>query len=365
MKVLKEILKSKLQTASFFLKSSIASTAVSGILLESSNRGIEIYSTDLSSFYHSYIPAKKENDFSIIIEPKKIIEVLNTLSQEEIEVIIKEKKLIIKAGKTKAEFPAIVAKEYPKPAGKKRELVSLPNEIFDSLPLVLFSAASDEARPILTGVNFVKKNEDLIMVATDGFRLSLVKTKTNIVFDEGDHVVPADFLKIILKEVKKDEEIKFYYDLEEKLVLFSIGEDEYLSRLIEGEFPPYEKVIPESFSTEVVLEKDEFLRNVKFASVFAKDYSNVVLFDIKKDGVYIYPKTETEGQETRAFQEIRSFEGEEQVVAFNFRFLIEFLNQASGEEIKIKIIKPEAPVVFEVVGKEGFVHIIMPVRINE
>ena len=363
MKVLKEIFKDKLQTAASFLKSSLTASAVSGVLLEASEKGIEIYSTDLSSFFHSTLSTEIEEKFSVVVEPKKVIEVLNTLSADEIELEVKEKKLVIKSGKTQAKFPTIEAGDYPKPSFKIEQKSALPEEIIDNLPLVIFSAATDEARPILTGVNFVKKEEGLVLVSTDGFRLSLVKIKSQIELDEGDHVVPADFLRIVLKEIRKIEEAKFGYNGQEKILFFSIGENEYSSRLIEGEFPPFEKVIPENFNTEVVLDKNEFLRNVKFASVFARDYSNVVILEVKKDGIYIYPKSEAETGESQAFQEGR-VEGDEVKVAFNFKFLLEFLNKTPGEEVKIKIVKSEAPVVFEILEKEEYLHIIMPVRIG-
>lgn len=363
MKILKELFREKLQIASSFLKSSLSSSAISGVLLESSDKGIEIYSTNLSSFYHSSIPTSVENKFSVVIEPKKIIEVLNALIDDEIEFKVEKNKIIIKAGKTKASFPIIETEDYPKPSFEIEKTTQLPIEIVDNLPLVLFSTAADEARPILTGINFVKREDSLILVSTDGFRLSLVKTNVQLDIYEGDHVVPADFLRIILKEAQSLETVKFGYNKQEKIFFFSIGDDEYSSRLIEGEFPPFEKVIPESFLTEIVLDKDEFLRNIKFASVFARDYSNVVILDIKKNGVYIFPKIEAETEESQAFQEGK-VNGDEVRVAFNFKFLLEFLNKTPGEEIRIKIVKSEAPVVFEIIGKEEYLHIIMPVRIS-
>ena len=144
MKLIKEIFKKKLLTASFFLKSSLLSTSVSGILLESSERGIEIYSTDLTSFYHSYIPTKAGKEFSLIVEPKKIIEVLNTLSSEDLTLEVEEKRLILKSGRTKATFAISLSKDYPKPGFKKTRKSRFSKKVLEKLPLVLFSAAGDD-----------------------------------------------------------------------------------------------------------------------------------------------------------------------------------------------------------------------------
>ncbi len=366
MKVLKEILKEKLQAASSFLKSSITSSAVSGVLLEGSKKGLEIYSTNLSSFYSSTIPLSINQPFSLVVEPKKIIEVLSVLDTEEIELEVKEKKLVIKTDKAKTEFSAMEVSDYPKPPKIQKKASVFAEEIIEKLPLVLFSAAVDDSRPILTGVNFAKKEGELLMVTTDGFRLSLVKTKGENLegLQEGEYVVPADFLRVVLREMRRIENIGFSYDEKEKLIYFSIGQDEYFSRLIEGDFPPYEKVIPSNFSTEVVLDHERFLRNIKLASIFAKDYSNVILFEVRKDGIYILPRMDEAAAEAQTFQE-GEVKGEEVKVAFNFKFVVELLNNVKGERVKVKIVRSDAPVVFEIEGRENFLHIIMPIRISE
>jgi DNA polymerase-3 subunit beta len=176
-------------------------------------------------------------------------------------------------------------------------------------------------------------------------------------------IIPADFLQEVVRALKDVKEVGFAFSESEKIVRFSIGSEEYYTRLIEGEFPPFERVIPTETKTTIKLDRTEFLRNIKLISVFARDYSNVIVCEFKKDGLTIRPK-KVGSEENNAFQDIE-IDGEDQIVAFNFRYVLDFLNHAEGKTLTVQILRPEAPVMFKMEGNENFIHIIMPVRIQE
>jgi DNA polymerase-3 subunit beta len=259
-------------------------------------------------------------------------------------------------------FPLLSPADFPLPPEiKKIEQNLKTTEFFKCLSLIIFSAAKDEGRPVLTGIDFIS-NDELTIVATDGFRLSLIKTKKQV--DHPPLIIPASFLEEILKIASKEEELGFQFIQDEKMVVFAFGQNKIYSRLIDGEFPPFEKVIPEKKETRVTLEKPELLRAIKLISIFAREQSNIVVFDFKKDRLFIRPKTESKENLTEI--EIKT-EGEEQTVAFNYRFLIDFLNHVPEDQknITIDVLRPDAPVVFRIKDKPNFLHIIMPVRIQE
>jgi len=157
--------------------------------------------------------------------------------------------------------------------------------------------------------------------------------------------------------------VGFTFSEEEKIILFSVGENQFYSRLIDGEFPPFEKVIPTEARTTVDVEAQELLRSIKLIAVFARDQSNIIMCNFKKDGLWISPKLTT-GNENSTQIDI-DINGEEQRVAFNYKFLLDFLNIIKEEKIRIEILRPDAPVVFKIIKNEAFTHIIMPVRIQE
>lgn len=358
----REVFLEKLTLASHFTSTKLTSSlTLQGVLLKGIKNILHFYSSNLSSYLHTSLKVDLEKETEIVIEPKKLIEYINFLPPGKLEIEVKEKQITIVSGKTKGNFPLIAKEDFPLPPKiEEKEQTIKTDFLLKNLPMVLFSASYDETRPVLTGVNFLTQ-ETLIIVSTDGFRLSLVKVKKEI--DIPSVIIPADFLSEILQFVKEEKEVKFSYLKKEKMIVFSLDNTEFYSRLIEGDFPPFEKVIPTEKRTTVTIDADDFLRNIKLISVFARDFSNIVILQMAKDGIWIKPKTDA-GDENNAFQEAE-LEGEEQKVAFNYKFLLDFLNHSKSKKIIIEVLRPDAPVVFKMGESDHFLHIIMPVRIQE
>lgn len=351
-----------LDLASKFSSGRISSIqSLQGVLIKGEKGLLHFYSSNLNSFFHTKIKSENEKDFSILIEPKKISEYLNYLPGSKIEIAVGEKQLVVNQEKTRGAFPIMNQADFPLPPEIKEKKQTIKTAFLKaSLPLILFSTAQDESRPTLTGVNFISGESQLTMVTTDGFRLSLIKTDKQTGWPS--FIVPASFLEEIQRLIFDNEEVDFAYSSEEKLLYFSDGKNEFFSRLIEGEFPAFEKVIPEKTTTRVVLDKEELLRGVKQASVFARDLANVILLNFKKEEISIKPKTETEENQTIIEGKV---DGEPQKVAFNYKFLMEFLNQVESDQINIEILRPDAPIIFRIDKKPNYLHLIMPVRIQE
>lgn len=352
-----------LSLASRFTSNKLSSAVtLQGVLLEAEGKETNIFATNLSSFFKTKLKTQQSQSFRVVIEAKKIIEFLTFLPTGVVELEIKDKKLVITKGKTKGSFPLLEAGDFPLPpslkAEKKQKIKG--DFLLKNLPLVLFSASPDDTRPVLTGINFVSQDEDLLVVSTDGFRLSLLKTKNQVRFPS--MLIPRDFLEEVLKHAEEKGEISLTFSTKEKMVLFEVGDKSFYSRLIEGEFPPFEKVLPAESKTRAVLDKEEFLQNVKLASVFARDFSNIIICELKKDGLYIKPKIEG-NDENNTYQEI-DLEGEEQKIAFNFKFVLDLLNHTSAKKVTLEILRPDAPAVFKLGDNKEFLHIIMPVRIQ-
>lgn len=353
----------KIEFSSHFTSSKLSSsTSLQGICLIGEEKKINFYSTDLNYYYHSTLVNENNNKFKIIIEPKKIIEFLSLLPEAKIELEIKEKAIVITQGKIKGQFPLFFDQDFPLPPKNKEERQKIKTSFFkESLPFLLFAVSNDETRPVLTGINFVTDEENLQLVATDGFRLSLLTVKKELPFSS--MIIPAGFLLNAQRFIDKEKEIEFSYLKEEKLLAFFIGDNDIYVRMIEGEYPPFEKVIPTEKKTSVIIDADEFLRSVKLVSVFSKEFSNIIIMEVEKDSVKFIPKV-GQGEEDVVYQEAK-IEGEVQKIAFNYKYLIDFLNGASKKKVIIELLRSDAPVVFRIEGVNNFFHIIMPVRIQE
>lgn len=353
----------KIELSSRFTSSKLSSsTSLQGVCLIGEEKNIHFYSTDLNYYYHSVLKNENNNKFKIIIEPKKIIEFLSLLPDAKIEIEIKEKAIVVTQGKIKGQFPLFSDQEFPFPPKNTEEKQKIKTSFFkESLPFLLFAVSNDETRPVLTGINFVTDDENLQLVATDGFRLSLLTLKKDLPFSS--MIIPAGFLANTQRLINKETEIEFSYLKNEKLLAFFIGDNDIYVRMIEGEYPPFGKVIPTEKKTTVTIDADEFLRSVRLVSVFSKEFSNIIIMEVEKDSVKFIPKV-GQGEEDVVYQEAH-IEGEAQKIAFNYKYLIDFLNQAPEKKIIIELLRSDAPVVFKIEGVDNFFHIIMPVRIQE
>lgn len=353
----------KLETSSHFTSSKLSSsTSLQGVCLIGEEKKIHFYSTDLNYYYHSILKNDSGDKFKIIVEPKKIIEFLLLLPETKIEIEVKEKAIIISQGKIKGQFPLFSDKDFPFPPKNTEEKQKIKTSFFkENLPFLFFAVSNDETRPVLTGINFVTDDENLQLVATDGFRLSILTLKKNLPF--ASMIIPAGFLINAQRLIGKEDEIEFSYLKNEKLLAFFIGDSEIYIRMIEGEYPPFEKVIPTDKKTTVTIDAEEFLRSVKLVSVFSKEFSNIIIMEVEKDSVKFIPKV-GQGEEDVVFQEAK-IEGEPQKIAFNYKYLIDFLSHASKKKIIIELLRSDAPAVFKIEGVDNFFHIIMPVRIQE
>jgi DNA polymerase-3 subunit beta len=358
-KIQKELLLKKLQTASkFCLSKTSAIPTLQGGLIVIENNHLSITTTDLNDFFNTSLLIETENKErkSFVLDIKKIVEFLQFLSASHIQIEITDKAFIIKNEKTVATFDIMSSSDFPSLPQTEGTSVPIKKHFLEkSLPLLLFSVSHDESRPILTGLAFIKKEDKSYMVTTDGFRLSLL---------EGTGIGNENAISIsahILNEVMSLEaDGEMIISENSKTVSFIVKEDRIVTRLIEGSFPPFERVIPNSYTTKVVLDREELLKNIKLSSVFARDFSSIIVFDIKSDGIYIKPKVKEE-KGTVIYQE-GLVEGKEQNISFNFRFVLDFLNNVKTKNIVFELNSSNSPGVFRIEENKNYLHIIMPVR---
>ena len=134
-------------------------------------------------------------------------------------------------------------------------------------------------------------------------------------------------------------------------------------RLIEAEFPNYQKIIPTDFSSRIVMDKEEFLSAVKTCSIFARESANIIKFSLNKKKLVVSASAPSVGETTIDVEAV--LEGEENEIAFNGRYVLEFLSNTQGEKIIIEMSGPLNPGVFKIEGDPDYLHIIMPIRVQE
>lgn len=363
--ILQEDLLRNLLSASRFISSRPQLPVLANILITAEKSRVKINATNLELGISLQIGAKVEKEGSITIPARIVVELVSSLPAGQITLEEKKGALFLSTQSFSATISGISSTEFPPvPDSVGRESFSISNKILADLARkVVFSAAGDDSRPVLTGLLFTF-GEKLTTVSTDGFRLSLKEIESINIKNENKTklLVPARAIDEVCKVFQGEEEISIRVEDKEKRILFG-GEGGVLSsKLLEGEFPDYTKIMPVKWNSRAMVSKEEFARAVKTASVFAREAASVVKMGFEKDRIKISSESKQYGSE-EIFIDAKT-EGEIIETAYNYRYLLEFLESVSGEEVAIETEGATLPAVFIDTKDATYKHLIMPVRIQ-
>ncbi|HOR01987.1 MAG TPA: DNA polymerase III subunit beta [Candidatus Woesebacteria bacterium] len=369
--LLQENLNLALTNVSRFVSSKNQLPILGNILISTDQGRLKLSATNLELSINYWIGAKIDQEGSITIPSKEITEFISYLPTGKIDLSLKENNLLsVSSAKIESDFTTSPATDFPEfPQINPDTVFEIDLDILSqAISQMAFSAATDDTRPILTGILCSFSQNLLTLVSTDGFRLSFKEIKLvnslNLKTDKPvTFLIPARSLIEVTKLAKTNQKIKIGLTQDEHQVMFVLDDIELVSRLIEGEFPDYKKLIPESYQTKVFINRDEFFQSVKLASVFARESANVVKMNIKNNSVELTANAPQVGQ-NRIEIETKT-EGENLEVAFNYKFLSDFLNVCKSQEILIKLNENLTPVFFHDQSDPSFTHIIMPVRLQD
>lgn len=364
--LLQENLNKGLTTVSRSVSSKATLPILSNILLSTDKGGLRLSATNLETGLNLWLGAKIEEEGSLCIPAKLLTEFVSSLPSQKVDLETKDNNLIVSCQGFKATFTGMSSGEFPQIPHAESDAVTFEKkEFLEAINQVVFAASTDEGRPALTGVLLKPQEGQVSLVATDGYRLSVKTLKANLKI-ENPIIVPAKTLTEVARIVsdKGDEikEISLSLAENQSQVVFSFPQAELASRLIEGEFPNFEKIIPEKFEIKASFDREELLRAVKIASVFAREQANIVKLTFADDKIKVNAETSQMGSseiELPAKTSSGSLE-----IAFNYRFLMDFLNAGSGQEVVFEALGALNPGSFKITGDMSFFHIIMPVRIQ-
>ena len=333
------------------------------ILISAADNKLKIAATNLEIGVIKNINAKVTEPGEITIPAKTLVELINGLGDLDINFESKGDNLEIESGNFKAKINGISANEFPAIPVNGDQVVSFRKEILKKINEVLFAAAIDEGRPTLTGVLIESTKESLNFVATDGFRLAHkhLKVEKNSSFKS---LIPKrtfeEVLRILDEEDVEDVEISTSKD--QNQIIFKIGNVLISSRLIEGNFPSWEKIIPTDIKTRVIVERSLFFKAIKLASVFAKGEANVVTLNPGTGKISITSEAKELGNQQNEVE--AEVSGENFGVSFNAKFLQDLLQAVSAQQILMELSGPLSATLIKPMGVEGLEYILMPVRTN-
>lgn len=336
-------------------------------LLEAKDGTLTISATDLEIGIICSVPAKVESEGAVTVPAKTFLDLINSVNAQKLELEETEGSLTLSASHLKTQFPTLSATEFPKLYEEKGEkLAVFKKRVFDNyVSRIVFASAQDTTRPALSGVLIKQEGKEIVIVATDGYRLSL-KTKIDVKVSSTIEVEPLLVSARVIKEVigakSSGEDIAVYTTPASNQVLFELGEDSIVGRLIEAEYPDYQKIIPTESNTKAEIDRAEALNAVRSCSVFAREAANIIKMTIGSDKITFSASASSVGQnETEVEAKVT---GEENEIAFNARYLLDFLTNIDEERITFEMTGPLNPGVFKIVGDTSYLHLIMPIRVQ-
>jgi len=333
------------------------------VLLQSENAKFSVTATSLELTEVTTTPAKIESSGGICVSGKLFSDLVVSLPQGAVHLVAKEGSLHVRCGGVSATIPGLPASEFPpiSPTAKKTGMRIEKSALLAALSGVLFAAATDEGRPLLTGIKIIKKDGGVVVIATDGYRLSMKHLDLQ---EKGDLdiVVPARALAEVVKVAgeEKDAASVIMVQNEDGQLVFEVGESEIYTRAIAGEYPNIEKIIPKTHNTRILVDTQSLSRAVKSAAVFARDSANILRFHIENQLLVVSATTPQVGE--NHVEVDAKVDGDGGDIAFNSRFLVEFLSGFSGDEVLFEMTGSLNPGVFKSPKDESYLHIIMPVR---
>jgi DNA polymerase III subunit beta len=341
---------------------------LSGVLLKAENNEVSLVSTDLEISFWLSLSAKIEEEGEVVVPAKLFSELVSGFPSGNVSLSVDKHIVKIEVDGIKSEIVGQSADDFPSiPRSTKPQMIVRAGDFRQKIDRVCVSAARDDTRPVLTGVLWEINNEKVSLVATDGYRLSvdgLMLSKTDLE-KESRLILPARSLQEISKMLGETgvDDFSLEFDKSNQQVIFQVGEIEVTSRLIAGEFPPYQQIMPNTYSSRAVFGKVEILEGVKRASLFARDNANIIRLEMNEGCIYVRAESSQIG--TSVSKVVAETEGGDLTVAFNARYLLDYLASCTSEKVVWETEGELKPSVFRNEDEEGWIQVIMPVRIQD
>lgn len=339
---------------------------LSSVLIEATKEGLTLSATDLEFGVKVKILAKTEEEGGVLVPGKQILEVLASLPHDKASLSQEKDTLILKTNSNTFSFQSLPKEEFPKLLEEKGEKAAefTGGEFGDIFGKLVYAVSQDEARPHLTGVHISKKDSRVDMVATDGFRLSLKKGAGvgSEEFAQGGVTISSRLVSEGLS-IKDAEKITLYIHSQNNQAILETKDVMLIGRLIEGTYPDYERALPKELKTSLTVDKENLVKSLRTVSVFARENANVVNLSVTKGILELKANPSSLGEADAQIDCLQK--GEDVSIAFNIKFLQDFLKNVLEKQVVIKINSPSEPAQLEIPEDKNFLHVIMPVRVQE
>lgn len=365
--VLQENVRSAVINASKAVPSRPQLAILGSVLLTATETHLEVSATDLYVGIRSKVMGDIQEPGSLVVPAKTLLDIIQSLPAGKLELETKDTTLTLLTSSGKIKIQGQVSDEYPDfPAQAGQNLVFSLTDLQTIDQYVKFATSSDQTRLVLTALLLRFSETGLEIVGTDGFRLAHLKMPMTIEGEAQSFLLPAKAVSEVCRIANQEKvtSVTFMVSQELKQLSFIINQTEMFVRLLDGEFPPYQKIMPAEFAIQATWDGEEFASQIKRAFIFARETSNIIRLKIEANTLQISARSATQG-EYEGEMPLKLLTGEPSSIAFNAKYLLDFLSLVKpatiwfgmNDSLKPSLLRPE--------GMAAYSYIVMPFRVNE
>ena len=363
----KEQLQHAVQTVQKAIATKTPLPILTGIYLEAKDNKLQLQATDYEVGISCTIDAAIEEPGAVVMSGRYFQEMVRRLPGEIVEIASSQEDRTIKITSNKAQFNllSLPPEEFPvlKPVSGENVLQVKDNILRDLIKKTVFACASDEARPIFTGALLEVEESEIRMVATNTHRLALKRAQLGDSKNNVRMIIPGKILNELARLLVNEDPQDVTLSWQKNQVGISFDNVFINSRLIEGQFPDYKKVIPPTYGTTIKLNTHQFLDAVERVSLLAREGEyNVVKFNFQKDNVIITSNNPDIGKAYETVQAEKN--GNDVEIAFNAKYVSDILKNMDSEELLLSLNTSLSPAHLQPWGDDNYTYIITPVRTN-
>ena len=344
------------------------------VLLATEGGRLKLAATNLEIALSCWVGAQVEEEGAITVPARLLTDFVNSLPNEKIEMTLapRSRQLKLVCARNQASIGGIDADDFPPiPAVEDGGSLELdPQTLHSAISRRLFAAATDDSRPVLTGVDIVMEGDQLTFAAADGFRLSVRHLQlAKPVPERVEVIIPARALSELNRLLPEETEpVRMTFNAARTQALFKLKNIELVAQLIQGTFPNYSQLLPDAHTTRAVVDVSEFLRETRIASIFARDGSGIVRLqftpgeEVAPGRMVISARAEEIGDNMGEVD--AAIEGEAAKIAFNGKYLQDYLQVLEGGRVALEMSGDQKQGVFRPVGDDTYVHVVMPMFVQ-
>ncbi len=362
--VSKEEILAKLSNIQNIVEKRNTMPVLSHFLLDAGKQGSHIIATDLDTALKEPLQAKVEKEGKICVPARKMFEIVREVEGELTFESVDDQWLKLKAGASNFRLACLPSKEFPAwPGMEDMEEISMNAGVLaEVIEKTVYAAGESDTRYTLNGLLFhVTSGSKLTVVGTDGHRLALIKRDiTGSPKEERKLIIPRKAASELGKLLDRYEE-NVTVTLGRNHILFTIGDMQFLTRLIEGTYPNYEQVIPSGNEKKILVQRDAFAKTTRRVAIMSRERSNAIKVDLSEGMIALTSSNPDLGE---AHDEIMvEYKGENLSLGFNARYLLDILEVMASERVSLEMQAPLSPVLVREENDENYRCVIMPMRI--